>query len=507
MTIIKAVNQKISNPKDASAVILLNENKSKVLWAKRNPKLKFLGGFHGFAGGKVNEHDAGVDVRNSKNKEQAELIACAVRETFEETGILPVRNGGKLTKGQRASLHDDLISGRSTFAEILDLWGLWIDAADFLYTGFWTTPEFSPIRFKTSFFIAVCPPKQKPYQAMDELQKIEFIKAERALKMWEKSEVLIAPPVLFALKELAENKNLHNVSENLLEKSQKANGKINYIELNSRLICFPLRTETLPPATHTNCFIVGNREFIIIDAATPFADEQKKLFDLIDEFIEKGYLCKEIIISHLHPDHFGGEIALKKYLQNKYDLDIPISAHKITAESIKDKVKIDKAIENEQSYTLQDNTGETFTIKVLHTPGHARGHLCFYDEEFGFLLSSDNVVGQGTVVIAPPEGNMSDYLNSLDRMKKLPDLNFLCGSHGSAISDAKGKINDYIKHRLEREDQVLQAVRFGAENPSEIVEKIYLGLDSRLIPLAQKSVEAHLEKLCAEGRISLSAQD
>ena len=501
------VNQKTSTPKDASAVILVSRNHKKVLWARRNPQLKFLRGFHGFTGGKVDKYDAEVEVRNCKDKKQAEMIACAVRETFEEIGILLVRNGDKLTKGQRVSLHDDLISGRNTFAEILDLWGLWIDSEDFLHTGFWTTPEFSPIRFKTSFFIAVCPPKQEPYQAMDELQEIEFIKAEKAVEKWEQSKVLIAPPVLISLKELAENKGIKSTADELLKKSRNSNGNIDYIELNSRLICLPLRTKTLPTATHTNCFIVGKEEFVIIDAATPFENEQTKLFALIDEFIEKGHSCKEIIISHLHPDHFGGETALKKHLQNKYNLDVPISAHKITAKSIKDKVEIEKYVNDNQSYKLKDNNGKKFEIEVLHTPGHARGHLCFYDEDLGFLLSSDNIVSLGTVVIAPPEGNMSDYLDSLKRMKNLPNLNFLCGSHGTAVYDAKGKTEDYIKHRLERESQVLQIVRQDIANPSEIVKRIYKGLDSKLIPLAEKSVEAHLEKLETEGRISLSAEN
>jgi glyoxylase-like metal-dependent hydrolase (beta-lactamase superfamily II)/8-oxo-dGTP pyrophosphatase MutT (NUDIX family) len=503
------MSQKIAVPRDASAIILLSEDKSKILWAKRNPKLKFLGGFHGFTGGKVDENDSSVDVRNCPDKHQAELLACAVRETFEEIGILLVRNGDKLTKGQRASLHDDLISGRSTFAEILELWGLWVDAEDFYYTGFWTTPEFSRIRFKTRFFLAVCPPKQTPYQAITELQEIEFIETGKALAAWADSEVLIAPPVLISLQEIEKNgtSNLEKLSDSLLKKSQKLIGNINYIELNSRLICLPLKTETLPPATHTNCFIVGKKEFIVIDAATPFEDEQQKLFELIGELMAKGYVCKEIVVSHLHPDHFGGETALKKYLQNKHGLEVPISAHRITAESLQDKIEIDKFIEDRDSYLLQDDLGNEFELTALHTPGHARGHLCFYLEEFGFLLSSDNVVGQGTVVIAPPEGNMSDYLNSLERMKNLPNLHFLCGSHGSAVYNAKGRIEEYIGHRREREDDILQLVRQGVKDTSGIVEKIYFGLDPKLIPLARKSVAAHLEKLAEEGKISLAAQN
>jgi glyoxylase-like metal-dependent hydrolase (beta-lactamase superfamily II)/8-oxo-dGTP pyrophosphatase MutT (NUDIX family) len=500
------VHKKPATPRIAAATILLDQDSSKVLWARRNPELKFLGGFHGFTGGKIDPYDSQTEVRNCSEPAMAPLIAGAAREMFEEIGILLVRNGDKLTVGQRASLHDDLISGRSTFAEILELWGLWIDAEDFVYTGFWTTPEFSPMRFKTHFFIAVCPPKQKPYRAVTEMQEIEFIEARKAFHLWETSKVLLAPPVLITIKELAENSEIESVAKNLLEKSTNCDGNINYIELHSRLICLPLRTETLPPATHTNCFIVGRREFVIIDAATPFSDEQEKLFEVVDEFIEKGYECKEICVSHLHPDHFGGETALQKHLNIKFNSDIPISAHQITAGSLAGKVKIDRLIENEQTYTLKDKNGDSFQLTALHTPGHARGHLCFYDKEFGFLLSSDNVVGLGTVVIAPPEGNMIDYLDSLEGMKNLPGLNFLCGSHGSAVFNAKTKIEGYIEHRREREEQVLQAVKLGLKKPSEIVPNVYTGLDPQLIPLAEKSVQAHLEKLISEDRISIPAE-
>lgn len=501
------MKHKIAAPRIAAATILVNADLTKVLWARRNPELKFLGGFHGFTGGKLDESDPETEVRNCSNAEMKSLIACAARETFEEIGVLLVRNGDKLTQGQRKSLHDDLISGRSTFAEILELWGLWIDAEDFTHTGFWTTPEFSPMRFKTHFFIAVCPPRQTPYRAITELQEIEFIDAREALEMWSRSKVLIAPPILISLKELAKSTNVQRASKRLLQRSRAAEGNINYIELNSRLVCVPLRTNTLPPATHTNCFIVGKKDFVIIDAATPFSDEQEKLFTIIDDFVERGYNCREIIVSHLHPDHFGGEMALKNHLKRKFNLDVPISAHKITGESLDGKVNFEHFIEDGHTYQLKNCDEETFAFTTIHTPGHARGHLCFYDSEFGFLLSSDNVVGMGTVVIAPPEGDMSIYLDSLKRMKNLPNLNFLCGSHGAAVYNAPGKIDAYIEHRLEREEQILQTVRQGFKTPSEIVKKVYGGLNSNLIPLAEKSVEAHLEKLVDDEKILLAAKN
>jgi glyoxylase-like metal-dependent hydrolase (beta-lactamase superfamily II)/8-oxo-dGTP pyrophosphatase MutT (NUDIX family) len=529
------VNQKQATPRDAAAVILLNQSLTEVLWAQRNPNLAFLGGYHAFPGGKLETTDAETKVFNCKDAELAKFIACAVREAFEEVGVLLARNGEKLTRGQRASLHDDLISGRFTFAEILAHWNLWIDAEDFIYTGFWTTPAFSPVRFKTRFFLAVCPPKQEPYAAISELQNVEFIKPRDALRRWEKSEVLIAPPVLLSLKELAadvresreqENTNLtiqnkgtkseivrfppssfhfseylSLCAEKLLKKSQQSDGQIKYIELNPRIVCFPLKTDTLPPSTHTNCFVVGREEFIIVDAAAREKAEQDALHKLIDSFVEKGFVCQRIIISHLHQDHFGGETILQRHLSDKFGLRVPLAAHRLTAESLPGEIKIDRFIEGDEVIQLKDKTGKIFELKVLHTPGHARGHLCFYDEESGFLLASDNVVGSSSVIIAPPEGNMRDYLDSLEKMKNLPNLKFLCGSHGAAHFDARTKIDEYIEHRLRRELEILSAVQEGALKTDEIVEKVYTDVSPELYQLAEKSVEAHLEKLKMDGKI------
>lgn len=527
------MNQKSAAPRDASAVILLNETGDKVLWARRNPSLAFLGGWHAFPGGKLDAPDAEVEVKNCADAETGKFIVCAVREAFEEAGVLLVRNGEKLTRGQRASLHDDLISGRMTFGEILAHWNLWIDAADFFYTGFWTTPQFSPVRFKTRFFLAVCPPKQQPFAAITELENVEFIAPENALDRWRRSEVLISPPVLLSLKTLAErlpqrrgdaleiNKNLTAKSDNknqsfptaisikssaplrlcgekLLENSNAARGEIRYIEFNSRVICFPLKTETLPPATHTNCFIVGREKFVVIDAASKDSAEQNALHALVGSLVEKNYECQAIIVTHRHPDHFGGETALQTHLREKFNLQIPLAAHQLTAEKLAGKVKFQKFIEDGEFYDLQDESDADFQLQTIHTPGHASGLLAFYDAEFGFLLSGDNVINSSSVVIAPPDGNLKDYLHSLEKLRDLPNLKFLCGSHGSAIFDAKKKIESYIAHRIEREKQILEAIKNGAKTAREIVEKVYVDLKPELVRLAEKSVEAHLEKIQEE---------
>lgn len=493
------------NPKDAAAVILLKNGK--VFLARRNPKTTFLGGWHAFPGGKLDAGDAEIAVVNCDDAEKAKYIVCAVRETFEETGVLLVRNGDKMTGGQRASLLDDLMSGRSTFAEILDHWGLRIDQSDFTYTGFWTTPQFSPVRFKTRFFIAECPQKQQPVTE-SELIEGKFLTFEDALDLWRKGEILISPPVLVSLQELAkasgDSCNLESANsvkfcaEKLLEKSEKCDGEIEYIGFNSHITCFPLKTETLPPATHTNCFIVGGKEFIVIDAASKDETEQAKLHRFIDSLIEKGGVCKEIIVTHSHPDHFGGENVLQKHLREKFNFQVSISAHKLTAKTLRGKVEFQKFVEDEEVFSLKDKNGNSFDLTALHTPGHARGHLCFYDAESGFLLSSDNVVSLSSVVIAPPEGNLRDYLDSLERLKNLPNLRFLCGSHGAAVYDARGKIESYLNHRRERERQILDAIENGANDIKAITAKVYADVAPELLRLAELSVQAHLEKIEAD---------
>ena len=168
-----------------------------------------------------------------------------------------------------------------------------------------------------------------------------------------------------------------------------------------------MRTPTKPPATHTNCYLIYNsHELLIVDPGSPYKDEQQALAACVDAFISDAWsTLREIVLTHVHPDHVGGVNALREHLRNRTPpVSITVAAHRLTAAALGDAIKIDRFIEDEEVIKLE---GEPeISLRAMHTPGHARGHLCFYEERTGTLISGDNIVGLGSVLIDPPEGNM-----------------------------------------------------------------------------------------------------
>jgi len=485
-----------NTPKDAAAVILLRHDTDpdnpEVFWVQRSHKLAFLGAYHAFPGGQIDACDSEVDVRNAPNPDTATMISGAARELFEELGVLVARGSETLTKGQRASLLDDLESGRMSWPALLQHYELYLDADDFTYVGRWVTPPFNARRFDTWFFLVKCPPKQEPNVVAGELESGEWRTARDAYDRWMRDLVVAVPPTLHALRTLGEG-----ITPDLVERFlsiPQANGEpARRITFRPNYICFPVRTPTRPPATHTCCYIVHNsKEMLVFDPGSPYEDEQQALAECIDDLIGEGRRVREIILTHLHPDHVGGVNALKEHLGG----NVPVAAHARTAEALKD-VHVDRLIEDNDVITLEGEP--VISLRALHTPGHAQGHLCFHDETRGVLMTGDNIVGVGSVLIDPPEGNMREYLNSLERMLALPMLLVLLGGHGPAVASPYRKILEYILHRVEREQNILAAVQEGASTPKEIVERVYTDVSPKAHAMAERAVLAHLEKLREDG--------
>jgi endoribonuclease LACTB2 len=489
-----------ATPKDAAAMILLRDpDDPKVFWVKRAKTLAFMANYHAFPGGQRDATDAEVPILNAENLHDALMRVTAVRETFEETGILVARGAENLSAERRAVMRDELHSGRTSFKDLLERESLSLDANLLIEAPRWVTPESSPRRYNTRFFAAWLPEGQETEIIPGELESGEWLRPKEALQKWIDGACVIVTPIFSAIQALAEG--VEDFAARLLRVSQEERDHLERrVQFRYGIFLCPLRTPTLPPATHTNCYLVGGDEMVVIDPGSPYPDQQAVLDHVVARFIEQGRRFREIIITHLHPDHIGGVM----HLAEKFNL--PVAAHRLTAEAISGEVRVDRFIEDGEMIEVSEgSTGLTWRLRAMWTPGHARGHLSIYEERTGSLLTGDCVVGFGTVVIAPPEGDMNDYLASLRRYLELPRLTALMPGHGPVIADARGRIEEYIAHRRDREEQIVGAMRTGANSIPQIVQAVYADLPESNRQLAELSVLAHLEKLEGEGRVARAA--
>jgi glyoxylase-like metal-dependent hydrolase (beta-lactamase superfamily II)/8-oxo-dGTP pyrophosphatase MutT (NUDIX family) len=492
-------------PKDAAAMILLrNPHDPEVFWVKRSQNLAFMGGFHAFPGGQRDAEDANVPVSNCDNADEAAMRVCAAREIFEEAGVLIARGVERLTAQRIAQLRDEMHAERISFADILAQEGLTIDAAMLMDAPRWVTPPPAPKRFNTFFYAAWlpdCADGQQPTHVIPgELESGEWNRPSEAYDQWRRGEVLLAPPVFVPIRELA--RGVEGFTERLFQITPAEQLRTSGIEFRYGFNLVALRSPTIPPATHTNCYLIGGEEIIVIDPGSPYEEEQQKLDVVLEKLLADGRRVREIIITHLHPDHIGGVMHLSEKFQ------VPVATHRLTAEAIADTVRVDRFIEDNEIIALDGGARDPdlqWRLRALWSPGHARGHLSFYEERTGSLITGDCIVGMGTVVIAPPEGNMKDYLTSLERLLTLPKLTALFPAHGPVLANTRGKIEEYIKHRLEREAAILAALSEPRTIP-EIVAQVYTDVPAALHNLAALSVQAHLDKLLTESRVNCAAE-
>jgi len=227
----------------------------------------------------------------------------------------------------------------------------------------------------------------------------------------------------------------------------------------------------------TNTYLVGIDEVAVID---PGIDDDGHLQAIVGC---GGDRIRWILCTHTHPDHSPGAAALKAR-----------TGAEVLAFESRDGLEVDSAIDD--GFVIE---ATEFRLRAVHTPGHASNHLCYLLEEERLLFSGDHIMQGSTVVIAPPDGDMTRYLDSLRRVRDLR-LRAIAPGHGHLIDEPVAVIDDYISHRLEREQHVIDALSAGDRTPSAIVARVYPDLIDELVPRARQSVHAHLRKLGSDGR-------
>ena len=234
----------------------------------------------------------------------------------------------------------------------------------------------------------------------------------------------------------------------------------------------------------TNQYVVGKEAVVVIDVALSADSNMDGIIEQAEAMGAKK--IDKILLTHIHSDHCGGALALKKRSGAK------LGIHRSRAGYL-----------GGEDFQYDDNDRISFgggELHVLHTPGHESGHCCFYESGDKVLFSGDNILGYGTAVIHPPDGNMIQYLKSLERLLGF-DISLILPGHGPLVGKPEAKIQEYIQHRLMREQQVLDALRKNRDTISDITALIYVDVSAPLKRVAEFSVQAHLEKLMLEGRV------
>ena len=399
---------------------------------------------------------------------------CALREAFEEVGLL-LEGSGPIAALRRGDADDPA----RWLATCLDL-GVVLPTDKLVPTGRWITPLGSPVRFDTIFFVAEVPLAWQPDPNPDEVKSCRWAAPEDALEDVAAGRAIMAPPTVATLQWLA---GCDDVSD-ALERGPASHDAPGV--LTTRL--GPLVTAVLAPnpgpltGPGTNTYVVGRDETVIIDPA--HEDE-----DFLTAVLRAAGRVGSVLLTHRHSDHVGGaaELCARTGARLRAFGDVPAGGAPVTPLADGEAVSVPGA-----------------ALTAVHTPGHASDHLCFVlDQESGdrrALFSGDTVLGEGTSMIAPPDGDMRSYLGSLQRLLGL-GIDRIYPGHFRPLDHGTSVLRHYIAHRLEREKAVLSALAAGPSSPEEIVERVYAGTPEALHAPAAASVLAHLEKLAGDGRV------
>ena len=471
-----------AEPRPAAAVILWREGPAgrEVYWVRRGEALSFAGGFYAFPGGRLDHADSTVPVPGLEG-EAAAFAACACRELFEETGVLLARGAERLARAEREEGRRAVLADHQGFGAFLAAKGLTLDAGRLEPAGRWVTPDFSPLRYDTRFFTARLPEGEEANVWPGELSGGEFVAPSRALAMWERGDLTLHPPVWLGMRCLE-----RAAPPEALPMLRTPQASVR-IQFQKGIWLEALRTPTLPPAAHTNCWILDLGDGVaVVDPGSPWPEEQVRLDRFLDGLAAEGRPAREVWLTHHHGDHVGGVARLA-------GRGLAILAHPFTAGRL-----------GLAARPLREGDLLHGRWRVLHTPGHAPGHLVFHDEQSRALIAGDMVSTLSTVIIDPPEGDMAEYLRQLERLRTLRPRT-LYPAHGVPAPNGPAKIEEYLAHRRAREERVLGALRRGGAL-AEVTRLAYDDTPAVMLPAAERSCLASLEKLRSEGRARLDGE-
>lgn len=538
----------------AATVLLLRDTPDngglEVLMTRRSGTASFAPGAYVFPGGGIDALDASPETHAAADRRPAQgdlhltQAIAAIRESFEELGVLLARHTGGPRKGLMADAHDiAAIDRHQPFAAQCTARGLRLAADSVYLLAHWTGDRDLPRRFEVPFLVARMPEGQEP--VADETEQFEpvWVRPADALARHEAGQFFMIYPTIRTLQRLAKfdatqavldavaheqplwvscpRAGLLGGTEARYMEDEMPFGELALVCPDGQIV-HPLdwQTERAVPLLRnvqrltapnpgvmtgpgTNSYLVGDPAtgFIAIDPGPADAEHLDKLWRAA------GGDIRMIVCTHSHPDHSPGAAPLQALCVQAGRAAPPIlglpSAPTARAAST---FTPDRALQNNELLALMGKAPEgkiTHTLQVIHTPGHAANHVCLLLQEDGLLFSGDHILNGSTTVIDPPDGNMADYLDSLDRLDALcaeHSVEFILPAHGHVlggpINGARSAIAKLKAHRLAREAKVLAAMQALPDGSMEDwVQHAYDDVPPRMWPVAQRSLLAHVERI------------
>lgn len=521
-------------PRPAATVLLLRDAPGglEVLMTRRSATASFAPGAYVFPGGGIDAADAQAHGIVARRAGQDDLrltqAIAAIRESFEELGVLLARH----RDGTPATAADLVgLDRHAPFAAQCRDRGLVLAADEVFVLAHWITDRDLPRRFDVPFLVARMPEGQSP--VADEAEQFEpvWVRPADALARHAAGAFFMIFPTIRTLERLEKFADVAAVlaacsGEQPLWTSCPRAGFVQgaearYMEHEMQfgelaLVCpdgqllhhLDWRTDqpvsllknvvrmTAPnpgamTGPGTNGYIVGDPDtgYIVIDPGPEDPGHQERIWRAT------GGDVRLIVCTHSHADHSPGARPLQALCRTRPPiLGLPSAPTARPASAFTP----DRTLADGEVLTLS-GAGRTHSLEVIHTPGHAANHVCLVLQEDGLLFSGDHILNGSTTVVDPPDGDMTAYLDSLDRLSaacQARGIEFILPAHGHVLGFAPRAIAMLRAHRLQREARIVAAMR---ERPSgtleDWVELAYADVPPRMWPLAKRSLLAHVQRI------------